>query len=76
MGDRRLRRFRLGPGLVRGELSEFSEVLSRGGEKELVARPRMALVAKAIEPQDAFEMREEHFDFLALTINRGRKVYH
>ena len=52
LGGRRLR--------DRGdELGEFSEVLGGGGEEELVAGAVGTSSSQSVEPEDAFEVREQ-----------------
>ena len=48
------------------QLGEFAEVLSGGGEMELVAGTAGAAKSEPVEFQDAFEVSEEHLDLLSL----------
>ena len=49
----------------RNELGKLSEVLSGGCEDELVTRTVRSSKSQAIEPENAFQMREQHLDLLA-----------
>ena len=50
----------------RDQLGHLAQVLGGGGEVELVFCSVGASEAKAVEPKDAFEVREQHLDLLAL----------
>jgi hypothetical protein len=50
----------------RDQFGEFAEVLSGGGEVELVAGTAGTAKSEPVEFQDAFEASEEHFDLLSL----------
>ena len=54
-------------GWHRDQLGHLAEVLSGGGEEELVSCAVWTSQAQAIHPEDALEVREQHFDLLALT---------
>src|ERR1700689_1684186 len=61
--------FALRPALGRaaGQLCHLSEVLDGGSEEELVLSTKRASQPKAIEAQDALQVREQHFDLLPFT---------
>src|SRR5690606_36510166 len=52
--------------LQRDHLGHFAQVLGCGGEVELVFSSVGTAQAQAVQPQDAFEVSEEHLDLLSL----------
>jgi len=48
------------------QLGEFAKVLGGGGEKELVLCARWSAQSQSPQAYDAFEVRKEHLDLLAL----------
>src|SRR5947209_8853448 len=52
---------------LRDELGQFAKVLSRGGEVELIAGTVRSSQSQSVQPQNAFEVSEQHLDFFALT---------
>jgi hypothetical protein len=64
--------WRANPGLCgrwggghRDQLSQLAEVLSGGGEEELVSCAVWTSQAQAVKPQDALEVGEQHLNFFA-----------
>ena len=49
----------------RTELGKLAEVLSGGGEDELITCAVRSPKSQSIEPEDAFEVSEQHLDLLA-----------
>jgi hypothetical protein len=60
----------------RPKLRQLSQILSGGGEQELVSRAGGSTQAQTTKPEDAFEMGEEHRDFLAQMsrLSEGRRA--
>ena len=50
----------------RDELRQVPQILGGGGQKEFVFCSVWAALAQSIEPEDAFQMSEEHPDLLSL----------
>ena len=53
--------------LRRDQLGELTQVLSRGGQEELVSGAAETTQAQPVELQDALEVGEQHLDLLALS---------
>ena len=55
---------------ARDQLCELPEILGGGRQKELVSSTQWTSQPETVEPQDALEVREEHFDLLPFTPRR------
>ena len=56
------------------QLCELPQILGGGRQEELVLSTQWASQPETVEPQDALEVREEHFNLLPFTPRRSRSA--